>query len=227
MRTLTLSFTIIGAVLLATVHAAPAKQLHDRSDKLSCDWDAALSGRQLGATDFLYGSHADAVNVGYKSFTEGGKEIFRVVKVDANDTSISPLQSVTMLPCNSDALNYPEAGGFGQGTAVKLLSGIGRHGIAYCVGIQDHNSNPTDVVLAPCDYYDGDAQLNQFWQRRYIYNNFVPLVRKANGSNGLNDSDSWPILPPADNAEVQNYRAGHDGRDNTTYLSFTLSGMSD
>ena len=159
--------------------------------------------------------------------SEGGKEILRVVKVDANDTSISPLQSVTMLPCNSDALNYPEAGGFGQGTAVKLLSGMGRHGIAYCVGIQDHNSNPTDVVLAPCDYYDGDAQLNQFWQRRYIYNNFVPLVRKANGSNGLNDSDSWPILPPADNAEVQNYRAGHDGRDNTTYLSFTLSGMSD
>ncbi|TKY86842.1 hypothetical protein EX895_004129 [Sporisorium graminicola] len=216
----TFSLTAFAALSLAAVHAAPAKQL--QRAKLSCDWDNKLPGAQLSAGDYNYGSKD--FDVGYKSFTqEDGEEILRVVKVDPNDATISPLSSVIQVSCNSTALNYyVHRGQFGANTPVKLLADVGRHGIPYCVGIHDPDTDPTDIVLVPCSDYDDESQANQFWLEQFKYDNLFPLVGKSNTSANVEHSNSWPILIPADDANPQVFRAGHSA-DEQALASFIRS----
>lgn len=206
MRTTAILSTSIAAALLATVHAAPAKHVRDTGAKLSCDWDNKRPGAQLSAGDYNYGS--GGVDLGYKSFTEDGKEILRVVKVDPNDSAIRPLDGVIQVSCNSTALNYySHRTEFGKNNPVKLLADVGRHGVPYCVGIQDPNSHPTDVVLVPCSDNDDDSQANQFWMSQFKYANLFPLVGKSSTSDNIEYNNTWPVLKPAEDAKPQVYRA--------------------
>ena len=209
MRTTSLLTAVLGALFLNSVHAVPTKQV--QSARLSCDWDNKGSALQLYAGDYNYGFSYPAVALGYKSFTENGNEIIRVVKLDPQDTTISPLNKVIRVSCNSTALNYyGHQGTFGSNIPVKLRSGIGRDGIPYCVGIQDPAKDPTEIVLVPCSEYDDDSQANQFWMSQFKYNNLYPLIGRSNTSDNVERNNSWPLLQPADGENPQVYRAGHD-----------------
>lgn len=106
MRTISLLPTALATLFMATVHAAPAKQLQGHT--LSCDWYDVLRNGQLSAGDYNYGS--DAFKLGYKYFDQDdGTSIIRIVKVDPN----------RMTACDMHT-GYKETSLGGQSTAVKV-----------------------------------------------------------------------------------------------------------
>ncbi|KIS65766.1 uncharacterized protein UMAG_06146 [Mycosarcoma maydis] len=219
MRIITLFSAVFGAFFITTVHAAPAQQLDQQRTRLLCDWDNKYHHSHLFAGDYNYGNIVGAPKLGYKSFTEDGKDVLRVVKIDPDDSTIKPLAPIEV-SCNSTALNYfSHQGEFGKNTPVKLLADVGRDGVPFCIGIRDPTSNPTDIVLVPLSDFDDESQANQFWMSQFKYNNLLPLVGKSNTSENVEHNNTWPILAPTDDAKQMGYRAGYS-EDKATYVSF-------